>query len=264
MKLSTDKMIAEKAEGIGWMTFNQPERRNAISHEMREGILEILDDFEADPAVRVIVMKGAGDKAFVSGSDISRSEKGGATPEQLERQGKLSGLVQDRYLTLSKPLIAMIRGYCLGGGVATALYADLRIAAEDAQFGIPAALLGNAYNWGYTRMLVDAVGPARAKEILITARRYSAAEALAIGLVHQVVQVDGLEEKVRETAATIAANAPLSVIAAKAMINEVIKDPEERDMDKVRAVRKACIESNDFREGRRAFNEKRKPEWTGS
>lgn len=264
MKLSTDKMIAEKADGIGWMTFNQPERRNAISHEMREGILEILDDFESDPAVRVIVMKGAGDKAFVSGSDISRGEKGNATPEQLERQGKLSGLVQKRYTTLAKPLIAMIRGYCLGGGVATALYADLRIASDDAQFGIPAALLGNAYNWEYTRMLVDAVGPARAKEILITARRYSAEEALFIGLIHQVVPVAELEDKVRETAAAIAANAPLSVIAAKAMINELIKDPDARDMDKVRAVRKACIESNDFREGRRAFNEKRKPEWTGT
>ncbi len=246
------------------MTFNQPERRNAISHEMREAILTILDDFEADPEVRVIVMAGAGDKAFVSGSDISRKEKGEATPEQLERQGQLSSLVQERYLTLSKPLIAMIRGYCLGGGVATALYADLRIAADDAQFGIPAARLGNAYNYTYTKMLVDLVGPARAKEILITARRYSADEALQMGLVHQVVPVDGLHDTVRDIAAAIVDNAPLSVIAAKVMIDEIIKDPEERDMTKVAAVRKACIESADFREGRRAFNEKRKPVWTGS
>ncbi len=264
MELRTEKMIADKAQGIGWMTFNQPERRNAISQEMREAILTILDDFEADPEVRVIVMKGAGDKAFVSGSDISRGEKGAATPAELERQSKLSGLVQERYLTLSKPLIAMIRGYCLGGGVATALYADLRIASEDAQFGIPAARLGIAYNWDYTRMLVDAVGPSRAKEILMTAKRYSAEEALAIGLIHQVVPADGLEDTVRKTAAMIAANAPLSVVAAKAMVNEVIKDPADRDMDKVRALRKACLESSDFREGRRAFNEKREPQWTGS
>lgn len=263
MELKTEKMIAEKKDGIGWMTFNQPERRNAISQEMREAILTILDNFESDASVRVIVMKGAGDKAFVSGSDISRSEKGAATPQQLERQGKLSELVQDRYLTLSKPLIAMIRGYCLGGGVATALYADLRIASEDAQFGIPAARLGNAYNWHYTRMLVDVVGPARAKEILITARRYSADEALAMGLVHQVVAGDALEETVRAVAASIAENAPLSVIAAKAMIDEIVKDPKARDMEKVRAVRKACLESADFAEGRRAFNEKRKPKWTG-
>ena len=264
MQLNTEKMIAEKEGGIGWMTFNQPERRNAISQEMREAILTILDDFESDASVRVIVMKGAGDKAFVSGSDISRSEKGAATPAELERQGKLSGLVQERYLTLAKPLIAMIHGYCLGGGVATALYADLRISSDDAQFGIPAARLGNAYNWHYTRMLIDAVGPTRAKEILITARRYSAEEALAIGLVHQVVARDALKETVRGVAAAIADNAPLSVIAAKAMIDEAIKDPDARDMDKVAAVRKACLESADFAEGRRAFNEKRKPQWTGT
>jgi enoyl-CoA hydratase/carnithine racemase len=231
---------------------------------MREAILAILDDFETDPSVRVIVMKGAGDKAFVSGSDISRSEKGAASPAELERQGKLSGLVQERYLTLAKPLIAMIRGYCLGGGVATALYADLRIASDDAQFGIPAARLGNAYNWHYTRMLVDAVGPAWAKDILITARRYPAQEALAMGLVHQVVAGGALEDTVRTVAATIADNAPLSVIAAKAMIDEAMKDPKTRDMDKVAAVRKACLESTDFAEGRRAFNEKRKPQWIGT
>lgn len=264
MQLKTEKMIAEKEGPIGWMTFNQPERRNAISQEMREAILTILDDFEADTSIRVIVMKGAGEKAFVSGSDISRSEKGAASPEELERQGKLSELVQGRYLTLAKPLIAMIRGYCLGGGVATALYADLRIASDDAHFGIPAARLGNAYNWHYTRMLVDAVGPSRAKEILITARRYSAQEALAMGLIHQIAAGDALEETVRGVAASIADNAPLSVIAAKAMIDEAVKDPEERDMGKVRAVRKACLESADFAEGRRAFNEKRKPVWTGS
>ena len=264
MELKTEKMIAEKENGIGWMTFNQPERRNAISHEMREGILAILGDFEADPMVRVIVMKGAGHKAFVSGSDISRAVKGGATAAELERQGKLSGLVQERFATLAKPLIAMIRGYCLGGGVATALYADLRIAADDSQFGIPAARLGNAYNWRYTRMLVDAVGPARAKDILITARRYSATEALQMGLVHQVVATDALEDTVRGVAAAIADNAPLSVIAAKAMINEAMKDPGARDMEKVARVRKACLESADFAEGMRAFNEKRKPRWTGS
>ena len=264
MELKTEKMIAEKENGIGWMTFNQPERRNAISQEMRQGILEILEDFESDAAVRVIVMKGAGHEAFVSGSDISRSEKGAATPAELERQGKLSGLVGERFATLAKPLIAMIRGYCLGGGVATALYADLRIASDDSQFGIPAARLGNAYNWHYTRMLVDAVGPARAKEILITARRYSATEALQMGLVHQVVAGDALEDTVRGAAAQIADNAPLSVAAAKAMINEAMKDFRARDMEKVAAVRKACLESADFAEGRRAFNEKRKPRWTGS
>ena len=264
MQLNTEKMIAEKEGGIGWMTFNQPERRNAISQEMREAILIILDDFELDPSVRVIVMKGAGDKAFVSGSDISRSEKGEATPTELERQSRLSDMVQKRYLTLAKPLIAMINGYCLGGGVATALYADLRIASDNAQFGIPAARLGNAYNWHYTRMLVDAVGPAWAKDILITARRYTAEQALAMGLIHQVAKVNTLDSTVRGIAAAISDNAPLSVIAAKAMIDEAIKDQGARDMDKVVELRKRCLESTDFAEGRRAFNEKRKPQWTGT
>ncbi len=264
MQLKTDKMIGEIDDGIGWMTFNQPERRNAISHEMREAILEILDHFESSRDVRVIVMKGAGDKSFVSGSDISRAEKGEATPAELERQGKLSGLVHERYTTLTKPLIAMIRGYCLGGGVATALYADLRIASDDAQFGIPAARLGNAYSWSYTSKLVEIVGPARAKEILITARRYSAAEALQMGLIHQVAAVDQLETTVCELAAGIKDNAPLSIQAAKIMIDELVKDPDQRDMKKVALIRKTCIESADFAEGRRAFNEKRKPRWTGT
>ncbi len=264
MKLGTDKMIAEKADGIGWMTFNQPERRNAISHEMRVAILQILEDFENDDAVRVIVMTGAGDKAFVSGSDISKGEKGGATPRQLEEQGEVSEQMRQRYETVSKPLIAMIRGYCLGGGVATALQADLRIAAEDAQFGIPAARLGNAYNWDYTRKLVEIVGPARAKEILITAKRYSAAEALQMGLVHQIVPGAELEATVRALAASIVDNAPLSLRAAKVMVDEAAKDAGARDMAAVEAMRKLCLNSDDFREGRRAFMEKRKPVWTGS
>lgn len=263
MQLDTDKMLAEKKDGIGWMTFNQPERRNAISQEMRAAIVKILDDFESDDAVRVIVMTGAGDKAFVSGSDISKGEKGGATPEQLEEQGKLSARVQERYDTLTKPLVAMIRGYCLGGGVATALQADIRIAADNAQFGIPAARLGNAYNYGYTRKLVEIVGPARAKEILITARRYTAADALQMGLVHQVVSGSELESTVSAVAASIVENAPLSVHAAKLMVDEAAKDESVRDLAAIEAIRKTCLKSADFAEGRRAFNEKRKPNWTG-
>lgn len=264
MQLGTNKMIAEKENGIGWMTFNQPERRNAISHEMRLAILEILKDFESDDAIRVVVMTGAGDKAFVSGSDISKSEKGGATPAQLEEQGKVSELMRRRYESVTKPLIAMIRGFCLGGGVATALQADLRIASEDAQFGIPAARLGNAYNWDYTQKLVEIVGPARAKEILITAKRYSAAEALQMGLIHQVIPGEALEQTVREIAATIVDNSPLSVQAAKLMVDQAARESHDRDMAAVEAMRKICLNSADFAEGRRAFNEKRKPQWTGA
>lgn len=263
LQLDTQKMIGEKADGIGWMTFNQPERRNAVSQEMRAAILQILDDFENDDDVRVIVMTGAGDKAFVAGSDISKSEKGAATPDQLREQGKLSSLVQERYETLTKPLIAMIRGYCFGGGVATALQADLRIASDDALFAIPAARLGNAYNWRYTSKLVEIIGPARAKEMLITARRYTAKEALQIGLVHQVVSPEELLPLVRQIAAGIVDNAPLAVRASKFIVDQVARDESARDLAKVRAIRKQCLESADYAEGRRAFNEKRKPVWRG-
>lgn len=263
LELGTEKMIGEKVGPIGWMTFNQPERRNAISQEMRAAAITILEDFEADDAVRVIVMKGAGDKAFISGSDISKGEKGAATPEQLEEQGKLASRLRDRYETLTKPLIAMIQGYCIGGGVATAMHADIRISADDAQFAIPAARLGNAFNWRYTKNLVEIVGTARAKEILMTARRYGADEALQIGLVHQVVPASELANAVEAVAMAIADNSPMSVRAAKFMVNEAAKEQSARDADKIETVRKACLKSADFAEGRRAFNEKRKPVWTG-
>ncbi|MFM1816326.1 MAG: short-chain-enoyl-CoA hydratase, partial [Pseudomonadota bacterium] len=162
MELATDRMIAEKDGAIGWMIFNNPERHNAISYEMRLAILDILAEFERDPAIRVIVLKGAGEKAFVAGSDISQFDKKRATPEQQADYASVSGRVQDAYDALSKPLIAMIQGYCLGAGVGTALNADIRIASEDAQFGIPAGRLGIAYPYAALKRLVDVVGASAA------------------------------------------------------------------------------------------------------
>ena len=263
MKLDTDKMIAQKDGAIGWMTFNNPERRNAITYEMRLAILSILDDFETDPAIRVIVLKGAGDKAFVSGSDISQFDSLRATPEQQAEYDRVSLAAMQRYGTVTKPTISMIRGFCLGGGLQTALATDIRIAADDAQFGIPAGRLGIAYGWDNVRKLMDIVGPAHAKEILYTAKRYSAAQALHMGLVTQVVPVAQLETAVRETAGAIAENAPLSVLAAKRAIDELVKDPADRDEDGARAIQKRAMESEDFKEGRRAFMEKRRPVWQG-
>lgn len=263
MQLATDRMVAEKDGGIGWMTFNNPERRNAISYEMRQAIVQILDDFEADPAIRVIVMKGAGDKSFVSGSDISQFEQRRSTPEQIAEYNEMSTRVQRRYDTLQKPLIAMIRGFCLGGGLGTALNADLRIASEDAQFGIPAGRLGIAYNWRGVKRLVAVVGPTNAKEILFTAKRFPAADAFRWGLLNKVVAGDKLEETTREMAAAIADNAPLSVLSAKKMIDETMKPPHEWDEGMCKALVKQAMESQDYIEGRRAFMEKRKPKWVG-
>lgn len=263
IKLSTDKMLAEKDGPIGWMTFNNPERRNAVSHEMRLAIMEILDDFSRDDSVRVIVMKGAGDKAFVAGADISQFEKTRATPEQREHYGAISQQVQGRYAALEKPLIAMIHGYCLGGGLRTALNADIRIASEDAQFGVPAGRLGIAYDVTSVRKLVDAVGPSHAKAILLTAQRYSAAEALRMGLVNQIVPRAELERTVRSLAHMIADNAPLTARASKATVGEIVKDPQDRDMARCLALIEACFTSDDYVEGRRAFMEKRKPVFKG-
>ena len=258
MKLSTDKMLAVKDNGIGWIVFNNPEKRNALTHEMRVGVLEIFDIYDADDEVRAIVLKGAGDKAFVSGADISQFDDGNR-----EERERISELAWTRYGRSPKPVIAMIHGYCLGGGLLIALNADLRIASEDAQFGVPAARLGIAYPYDGVRKLVDSVGPIKAKEILFTGQRYSAAEAQAMGLINEVVATDELESRVRILADVLSNNAPLSMRASKVLVDQVCAGPSERDWDVCRAVAEACANSEDLAEGKRAFKEKRKPVFKG-
>ncbi len=263
LELKTEKMLAEKEDGIGWMTFNNPARRNATSLDMWQAIADILDDFAADPAVRVVVMRGAGDKAFVSGADISEFEEQRADAEAADRYSRAYEGARAALAGFEKPLIAMIRGYCLGGGLAVAMATDLRIAAADARLGIPAARLSIAYGFDGLKTLVDLVGPAYAKDILFTARQLDAEEALRIGLINRVVSVAELEAAVRETCATIIDNAPLSILANKAAIDEIVKDPAERDMARVEELARRCYDSADYAEGRRAFMEKRKPVWSG-
>jgi len=263
LELKTDKMLAEKADGIGWMTFNNPARRNATSLEMWQAIADILSDFGADPAVRVVVMRGAGDKAFVSGADISQFESQRTNAEAAARYDAVSEDARHAMASLEKPLIAMIRGYCLGGGVGIAMAADMRFAADDSSFGIPAARLGISYGFSSLKKLVELVGPAYAKEILLTARRFSAEEALRIGLVNRVVPVDELEATVLEVCAAIVDNSPLSIVANKATIDEVSKDAIARDMLRIEELGRICFDSADYAEGRRAFMEKRKPVWSG-
>ncbi len=263
MKLDTENMKAEKSDGIGWMIFNNPERRNALSVAMRHAILQILEDFAADDSVRSVVMTGAGDKAFVSGADISEFEKLRSSPEQIVAYHELSARVETAMTSLDKPLIAMIRGFCLGGGLGTALNADMRFAAEGSQFGVPAARLSIGYPFEGIRKLNDLVGPAYAREILYTARRFSAEEALRIGLINRVVPADELKNAVTEIGMMIAENAPLSIYNAKINIDNILMDPEDRDMDACRAATDACMASEDYIEGRRAFMEKRKPVFKG-
>ena len=263
MQLKTDKMIARKEDGVGWLTFNNPARRNAVSMAMWEAVGEAMADFEADDSIRVVVMTGEGDKAFVSGADISEFAENRNSAAAEERYNEASAQAHRGMTGLSKPLIAMVQGYCIGGGVAVALAADIRIAADDTQYAVPAARLGLGYGYAGLNTLVSLVGPAMAKEIFFTARRFSAEEALAIGLVNRVVPVDQLEEVVKEYTTMIKENAPLTIRAAKATVKEVLKDPEKRDLAALDAMIKSCFDSEDFTEGRTAFMEKRKPNFKG-
>jgi enoyl-CoA hydratase/carnithine racemase len=257
------KMLTEKRDGVGTITFNQPEKRNAMSIEMWEGLGAILEAFEADPEVRVVVLTGAGDKAFVSGADISQFEKNRSTAEAQREYDRLTGAGRARLARFRKPTIARIRGFCLGGGLAIAMQADLRIASEDSQFGIPAARLGIAYGFDGLRKLVQLVGPAHARFILYTAKRIDAREAERIGLINRAVPLAALDETVADFARTIAENAPLSIAASKLTIDDVLKDPAERDPDAIALAAAACFDSADYKEGRTAFLEKRRPRFQG-
>jgi len=257
----TERIVARKDGATGWLVFNNPDRRNAVSLDMWEAIPGVLDGFAADAEVRVVVLAGAGDKAFVSGADISQFEKQRSGAEAVQHYERVAETAQARLQGFEKPLLAMIRGYCLGGGLNIALQCDLRIAAEDARFGIPAAKMGLGYRASSMKNLVDTVGAAFAREIMITARQFSAAEALQIGLVHKVVPVPELEKTTHEYCDMIAANAPLTMRAAKRIIGEVTKT--EYDAAACKAWVRECFESEDYVEGRKAFMEKRKPVFKG-
>ena len=259
----TDKMIAHKDGAIGWITFNNPERRNAVSMAMWEALGDIVRDYEQDSAIRVIVLKGAGDKAFVSGADISEFEEKRSSPETTRIYNQASGKANDALMHAAKPTIAMIRGFCIGGGVSVALSCDMRIAAEGAKFGVPAARLGLGYEAKGVRKLMSVVGPAFAKEIFFTARQFSAQEALAMGLINRVVADAQLETYVRDYAETIAANAPLTVASIKTIVAELSKDESVRSMALCQEVVDRCFASEDYVEGRTAFMAKRKPVFKG-
>lgn len=253
---------SEIEEMVGWIIFDHPERRNALSANMWSELAEVAERFASDDAVRVIVMRGAGEAAFVSGADISQFEsvEGVETSGRLARDG---GNAFHSLAAIDKPVIALIHGYCVGGGVAVALSADMRYAAEDASFAIPAARLGVGYDIGGVEALAQVVGPSNAKEILFAARRYSADEALQMGLVNRVLPASELDGFVRELAESIANNAPLTVRSIKVISREIGRERAARNMKAVNEALSACFESEDFKEGVRAFLEKRPPSFLG-
>ena len=257
------KMLAAKDDGVGLITFNQPEKRNAMSIEMWLGLADILNEFQEDRSVSVVVMTGAGNKAFVSGADISQFEKNRSNADAQVEYDRITSVVRERFQTFPKPIVARIHGFCLGGGLAIAMNTDLRIASADSQFGIPAARLSVAYAPDSVKRLIDLVGPAHARMILYTGRRIDAAEAERIGLINKCVPEEELNDAVLDVARTIADNAPLSVAASKLTINEMLKDESKRDMAAIKRMGEICFNSADYREGRTAFMEKRQPRWQG-
>ena len=260
----TDKMLSRKEGRVGYVIFNNPERHNAVSLEMWQATQKILDDFRADDGIRIVVLTGAGGKAFVSGADISKFDDERATQEAVSRYNATTDKLYSDLHEYSKPTIAMIRGYCLGGGVNLAIACDLRVAADNARFSVPAAKLGLGYGYSGLKRLVDVVGPSFAKEIFFTARQFSAAEAREMGLVNRVVPDAELETYVKNYADTIGGNAPLTVNSIKYIVGEVVKDEGKRDLKRSAELVAKCFASKDYVEGRTAFMEKRKPVFTGS
>ena len=250
------RLLCVEEPPIGWLLLDNPRRRNAISLSMWDGLLAGLERLATNPAIRVVVLAGADGKHFCAGGDIS---------EFSERLREMENAPADglkRLRTIDKPVIAMIEGYCLGGGMALAASCDLRIASETARLGIPAAKRGLSYDYSMMRAVVDLVGVSRTKLIMFTARQFSAASALDMGLVDEVVPAADLRDHVIALADEIAGNAPLSVSASKFIINEVAKDAGDEAACQARLM--ACVNSADYREATQSFMEKRAPVFTGS
>lgn len=259
----TDKLVAHKEGAIGWIIFNNPARHNATSFEMWQSLPLVLDAYAKDSDVRVIILKGAGEKAFSAGADISQFKEKRTGAEAVREYNAASDTAGRALRECPKPTIAMVRGYCIGGGTAVAVSCDIRIVSDDARFGVPAAKLGLGYRFEGIRRLASLVGPSFAAEIFFTARQFTAQEALDMGLVNRVVPVADLERQTLEYANTIALNAPLTIASVKRSLIEFLRDPEDRDLTHCQKLVDACYESEDYREGQAAFMEKRKPQFKG-
>ncbi|HEY7389151.1 MAG TPA: enoyl-CoA hydratase [Bryobacteraceae bacterium] len=258
-----EKILSHVDGAVGTLTFNNPERHNAMSLEMWQDATAKLEALGRDSPVRVIVLTGAGGKAFVSGADISKFESERASADGVAVYNAATEHFSQTLLDCPQATIAMIRGYCIGGGLGIAVACDLRVATEGSRFGVPAAKLGLGYGLENLRRLVDLIGPQFTAEMLFTARQFEAAEAARIGLINHLVPDAEVESYVHSIAETIAGNAPLTIRAVKGILRELARNPAERDSAKCDALVKACFASEDYREGRRAFLEKRKPVFTG-
>ena len=259
--MSKGKLRVEREGPVGYLVLDNPERRNAIGAEMWRGIPRAIDEFNADAAVRVIVIRGEGTQAFAAGADISEFEKNRSSEGDVKDYEAATSAAHHAIESSPKPVIALIHGFCVGGGLAVALSCDLRYADASSRFAIPAARLGLGYGVHGTGRLVATVGHANAREIMFSARRYDANEALAMGLVNRVLPDADLDDHVRKVALELAANAPLTMAASKAVIN-ALAEPAG-DFSSAEAAVARCMKSEDYVEGRRAFMEKRTPAFKG-
>jgi enoyl-CoA hydratase/carnithine racemase len=256
-------LLVEKRGSVGWIVFNQPGKRNAINNAMWAGIPPAMKRLDADAGVRVVAFRGAGSEAFSAGADISEFEKNRAQRGAVAKYDGLLDKVLHAIQDSRKPSLAMIHGFCMGGGLEIALACDLRYSGASGQFGIPAAKLGLAYNVEGHKRLLETVGHARAREIMFLGRRYDADAALSMGLVHGVVPDHELEAFVERTIQTLSENAPLAIANSKTIIEEYVKSSGKPDARAMNAAMARCAKSEDYQEGRRAFMEKRKPRFTG-
>jgi enoyl-CoA hydratase len=261
--MTTEKMLSRVKDGVGYITLNNPEKHNAVSIEMWDALEQILDGFRSSQEIRVIVLSGAGGKAFVSGADISKFDKERSSKEAVLSYNKRTQKVYENLETFPKPTIAMIDGYCIGGGLNLAVCCDIRICSEKSKFAMPAAKLSLGYPFSSIKRLFDVMGPGMAKHFMFTAEKISASEALACGLVQKLVSEDSIDSYVKDYALNIANNAPLTIKAMKQIGIEISKNSDERDLLLCEKLASACFDSEDYKEGRKAFMEKRKPNFQG-
>jgi len=257
------ELISRKEKAVGWVIFSNPAKFNAVSHDMWMALPQAIAAFDADPEVRMIVITGDGDKAFISGADISQFEKSRGSAEAQAIYNRAVVEAYEAPVRCSKPVVAKIRGICMGGGLGLAAACDVRIAAEDAVFRMPAARLGLGYNFTGISRFVQLLGAANTSDIFFSARKFGAAEAFSMGFVNRVVPVTDLDREVAAYCELLSENAPLTMAAAKFAIRQSGLDPDARDLDQIARMIEACFNSEDYREGRKAFMEKRKPNFTG-